>query len=70
MIDTLNHLLKQETTITFDEDAQIVCDPLLKAPKIVKALQARLKSKAGERTTRWDNFHIPYHFFFFFFFFF
>ncbi|KAH9443953.1 hypothetical protein H4Q26_012286 [Puccinia striiformis f. sp. tritici PST-130] len=61
MINTLKHLLKEEKTITFDEDAQIVCDPLLKAPKIVKALQARLRSKAGERTACWDNVHIPYY---------
>ncbi|POW17700.1 hypothetical protein PSTT_00299, partial [Puccinia striiformis] len=37
-INTLKHLLKEEKTITFDEDAQTVHDPLQKAPKIIKAL--------------------------------
>ncbi|KAI9605671.1 hypothetical protein H4Q26_004036 [Puccinia striiformis f. sp. tritici PST-130] len=50
-INTLKHLLKEEKTITFDEDAQTVHDPLQKAPKIIKALEyhSDLRSHGNRR---------------------
>ncbi|KAI7945447.1 hypothetical protein MJO29_011835 [Puccinia striiformis f. sp. tritici] len=60
-INTLKHLLKEEKTITFDEDAQTVHDPLQKAPKIIKALRVQLRSSVARKTEGWDDFHIPYY---------
>ncbi|KNF04425.1 hypothetical protein, variant [Puccinia striiformis f. sp. tritici PST-78] len=48
-INTLKHLLKEEKTITFDEDAQTVHDPLQKAPKIIKALRVQLRSSVARK---------------------